>query len=81
MNRLLAATFVALLGFSSVGCAQDGPPRGQKPPQEAYDVCADAQEGDAVTITSPEGDKVEATCKLMEDELVAVPDNMPPRRQ
>ncbi|MEG3767877.1 hypothetical protein [Alteromonas sp. 14N.309.X.WAT.G.H12] len=81
MNRVVGATLVALLSFSSLGYAQEGPPRGQKPPQEAYDVCVDAQEGDAVTITSPEGDEVEATCKLMDDDLVAVPDNMPPRRQ
>ncbi|MBU2976813.1 hypothetical protein [Alteromonas sp. C1M14] len=79
MNRLTTVTLLALISFSSVSCAQQGGPRGQKPPQEAFDVCADAAEGDTVTITSPEGDEVEATCKLMDDELVAVPDNMPPR--
>lgn len=50
------------------------------PPKEAFEVCESASEGDTVSITSPEGNIVDATCTLMCDKLVVVPaGGRPPR--
>ena len=60
--------------------AHDGPPgRGRRgePPPEAYAACKDKSEGDKVEITTPWGDKMTATCKLMDGKLVALPEGGP----
>ena len=57
------------------------PPRdGRKPPQEAFDACKGKSEGASVEVTTPHG-KLKATCKLMECQLVAIPEGMPPPPQ
>lgn len=49
----------------------------RQPPPEAFEVCEGQSEGDIVSIISPQGDTVEATCKLMHEKLVAVPERGP----
>ena len=48
-----------------------------KPPQEAIEACASSSENSQVSFETPRGDTLEATCKMIEGELVAVPDNAP----
>ncbi|MGX9461902.1 hypothetical protein ACWXWU_11795 [Shewanella sp. A14] len=52
-------------------------PHGGKPPKEAIEACANSAENDQVSFESPHGDTIEATCILMDEELVAVPTNAP----
>lgn len=74
MNRKVIATTVVLLIVSASGAvmALDGP-QGRKGhmgfPQEAIEACKGKSEGATVEITTPRGDKIKATCKL-----VAVPE-------
>ncbi|MEP4890550.1 MAG: hypothetical protein ABJV04_11020 [Aliiglaciecola sp.] len=73
-------TLMSLLILSSVLASpltlakpeRGGP--GGKPPQEAIDACSGKSEGDEVSFSTPRGDTLTATCKTMEDELVAVPE-------
>lgn len=52
----------------------------RKPPQEAFTICETMQVGDAVQVTSPEGELIAATCQLKQDTLVAVPKRHNSRR-
>ncbi|ARD22820.1 MULTISPECIES: hypothetical protein [Shewanella] len=80
IKTLKSFTVLSLvLCFSSGLMTEAAERQMRKPPQEAYDICEDKNEADVVTITTPDGDEVEATCQLMDDELVAVPDNHPQR--
>ncbi|WP_342805117.1 hypothetical protein [Alteromonas sp. M12] len=54
--------------------------RGGKPPQEAIEVCEGKSEGDEVSFSTPRGDTITATCQIMQDELVAVPEGHGQRR-
>ncbi len=72
MKRNLMGTVMSLiLLFVSTSVsvwAMDGPPvRGEKmgPPPGAIEACKGKTEGDAVEFTTPRGDKVRATCRLM----------------
>lgn len=44
------------------------------PPSEAIEACKDKSEGTAVEITTPRGDKIKATCKQVDGQMVAVPE-------
>ena len=46
----------------------------QGPPPEAIEACEGKSEGDSVTFSGRRGDSVTATCKLVDDQLVAVPE-------
>ena len=50
----------------------------RQPPPEAIEACRGLAEGAAVTITTPRGDTISATCKTMGSTLAAVPDGPPP---
>ncbi|MGI2171861.1 hypothetical protein ACROAE_17005 [Shewanella sp. MF05960] len=52
-------------------------PPGRKPPQEAIDACASSSENSQVSFENRRGDTLEATCKMIDGKLVAVPDNAP----
>jgi len=73
---VLASLFIAFTATQAV--AEDKGRRG--PPPEAFEVCEGQSEGASVSFTTPKGDSVEATCKLMREKLVAVPDNMPEKK-
>ena len=69
---LLSAT------VSLIGCAEQnrqGSDRNHKPPEEAFTACKDKKAGDTVTFYGQNGEKIEAKCTLINDQLVAVPEN------
>jgi len=81
MNRHIIRTAAGLLlligGASATVWAMDGPPgRGSRmgPPPEAIEACKDKSEGTAVEFTGRRGEKIKATCKLIDGQLAAVPD-------
>ena len=80
--KKIATVIVLCAGLPLLAHAERG--RGEKPrhpPQEAFDACVDAQEGDLVSFETPRGDVLEGTCRIMRggDELVAVPKKHKPR--
>ena len=60
--------------IANFALANGKPPRDGKPPQEAIEACADKSEGEVVSFETPRGDQMEATCTLIEEQLVAVPE-------
>lgn len=61
--------------------ASTGPIGGEgrrEPPQEAIDACKELSEGAAVEITTPRGDTLKATCRLVDGRLAAVPEGGTP---
>lgn len=74
--KSLKTSSVLLAVVFATSCANAKPPRGERqPPEEAIAAC-EGQEVDAtVTFTTPRGDEVEGTCKLIEEMLVAVPEH------
>jgi hypothetical protein len=44
-----------------------------KPPPEAYAACQGKSEGASVTMTTPNGDTLTATCRTVDGQLVATP--------
>lgn len=79
MKKIIIALTSIVISFSAMQALAEGQ-RG-KPPAEAFEACEGKSEGDTVSITSPQGDSVEATCKTMRggDELVAMPAGGPPK--
>lgn len=74
MKKTIIALTTFVLSLSAAQALAAGQ-EGRKPPPEAFEICEGKSEGDSVSITSPQGDTVEATCKAMRgDELVAVPE-------
>ncbi|WP_282111132.1 hypothetical protein [Shewanella algicola] len=61
--------------FAAAGAFANPP--GGKPPQEAIDACASSSENSQVRFETPRGDSIQATCQMINGELVAVPDNPP----
>lgn len=71
-----------VLAMLTTVCADDSaPPRHGKrtPPPEAYAACEGKAAGDSVTMTTPRGDTVTATCRELDGKLVATPAGGPPR--
>jgi hypothetical protein len=80
MKKITLSLFVLMLVPLMAWAASDSrkPPEGRgKPPQEAFDACKGKKEGAAVEVITPHG-KLKATCKLMQGQLVAVPEGAPP---
>ncbi|AOZ49893.1 hypothetical protein [Chromobacterium vaccinii] len=67
----------ALLAAASIQAApaQDRQP---VPPDEAFQACNGKQAGDAVSFTTPRGEKMTGKCKMMPARMAAVPDHPPP---
>lgn len=63
------------------GGPQQGPPNMAKddsktdevPPTEAFTACEGKQEGDFVVFILSEGKQIKATCQIIDDHMVAVP--------
>jgi hypothetical protein len=73
---LLCSTF---LFTSSYMLAQEhNRPPSLKPPPEAIKACEGKVEGDVVSFETRRGDTLEGSCKKIDAQLVAVPDNVPP---
>ena len=68
LATLLCAMFAASAAAQPQG--HQGPP---PPPPEAYAACKGKAEGDAVTLTMPDGKTMQGTCRTMGGTLVAMP--------
>jgi len=66
---------LSLMLFASIGVYAS--PHDRKTPKEAVEACANSAENDQVSFETPNGDTLEASCKMMDGELVAVPANGP----
>jgi hypothetical protein len=85
MNRRTIAAMAALFALTAIVTAPagasfrtQGSPGSKGPPPEAYEACKEKSEGTTVEITTPRGDTIRATCKLINGQLVAVPEGGPP---
>lgn len=65
----------ALLGSTSVFAKQPQNQGGTppQPPQEAFTACEGKSAGDSITITTPRGDTMQATCEDFNGTLAARP--------
>ena len=72
---LVAAGTIPVSAHANYGPGGGRPPQG--PPPEAFAACKEKSEGDAVTITTPRGDTIKATCRKVDGQLAAVPEGMP----
>lgn len=82
LNRKTALCLLAILVPVAAwgnGAPRPGGGRERKPPQEAFDACANKDEGDGVTVTTPQGSSIKATCRKFEGQLAALPDEPPPK--
>lgn len=82
----LILLFAAALLISVSACAsgqQGGGGRGgmQGPPPEAIEACQDKAEGDTVSFSGRGGESISATCQMINDQLVAVPEGHTPPGQ
>ena len=77
----LAILVIALASasFSNSLYAQQRKDDNKKPPKEAIEACVDKSEGDAVSFTTRHGHQLSGICTIIEDTLVAVPENHPSR--
>ena len=48
-----------------------------RPPAEAIEVCKSKVAGDIVEFTDPQGETVKANCREFNNQLAAVPEEMP----
>jgi hypothetical protein len=87
-RQALAVMAVFILSSGSAWAASDTgsgqPNRGERrpPPPEAYKACQGKSEGAKVQMTTPRGETITATCRLLDGKLVAAPEppgnRMPP---
>jgi hypothetical protein len=69
---------IGLLSFMLlVSVGANANPHDRKPPKEAVEACANSAENDQVRFDTPRGDTLEASCQIIDGELVAVPANGP----
>ncbi len=81
LNRDTALVLLAILipaaAWGNGGARQEGGRPG-RPPQEAFAACENRNEGDRVTVGTPRGETITATCRGFEGRLAAHPDGPPP---
>ncbi|QEL56120.1 hypothetical protein [Chromobacterium paludis] len=75
MRRLL---LIICLGLAQLALATTPPGNARMPPDEAFQACNGKKAGDAVSFTTPRGEKMSGKCKMMPARLAAVPDHPPP---
>lgn len=71
---LLSLALVSALFSNSLYAKK---PKGDRkgPPEEAIEACVDKSEGDVVTFTSPRGHELTGVCTIIEEMIVAVPED------
>ena len=69
-------------GGGGRGGRQSGPPpqfdsadQQQELPEEAFTACQGKEEGDKIQFLLPDGEMVTASCEVVDDHLVALPEN------
>jgi hypothetical protein len=70
-------TAFAVMALVSINATASNNEKRPGPPPEAIKACQGKEVGDAVTFTGRNNDTVKATCKEIEGQIVAFPDNMP----
>ncbi len=67
------------LAFSALANnrAERGEGRPKSPPPEALEACIDKSVGDSVSFETRRGDTITGTCILLDEQLVAVPEDYP----
>ena len=74
--RKIAAVTLLLIGSASAEVwAMDGPPGRMGPPPEAIEACKNKSEGTSVEFTGRRGEKIKATCRVIDGRLAAMPDD------
>lgn len=73
----LLATLIPIAAWGGSD-SQQGSFERRRPPREAFDACVNKSEGDTVTITTPQGSSIRATCRKFDGQLVAAPEGAPP---
>jgi len=80
-NRKTVMILLAMLATLSA-CADNGQRGGGRqqggqqggPPAEAYTACEGQEEGATVSIKTPKGETINATCTMINGKLAAVPE-------
>lgn len=72
-----------VLAFSTLANERGnkGEGRPKTPPPEAIKACVDKTAGDSVSFETRRGDSITGVCMLVDDQLVAVPDDHPLRNE
>lgn len=71
-KAILLLTLVSAFSLSTYAQQQS---RGErKPPKEAIEACENKSEGESVSFENRRGDSLSATCQLINNSLVAVPE-------
>jgi len=73
-TMLVFATLSAVPACAGSNRPGGGGGRPQGPPPEAIEACEDKAEGDTVSFAGRGGDSISATCQMVDDQLVAVPE-------
>ncbi|AZG72929.1 hypothetical protein [Shewanella livingstonensis] len=71
--KSICISLLTFMLFASAGVYANSHDR--KPPKEAVEACANGTENDQVSFETPHGDIVEASCQIIDGELVALPAN------
>lgn len=80
LKRTSVCCLLAILLPATLRAESDARPdksRLRRPPQEAFDACNNRSEGETVTITTPRGETLTATCRRFQGQLAAVPQGAP----
>lgn len=71
VTMLTIITLVPTAGWAFGGLKERERPQG--PPPEAIEACKGKAAGDKVQLTTPSGEVLQAVCKNLDDQLVAMP--------
>ncbi|QIY80497.1 hypothetical protein [Chromobacterium violaceum] len=77
MRIAIPPLLYTLLAAASIHAAP-APDHPRVPPDEAFQACNGKKAGDAVTFTTPRGEKMSGKCRMMPARMAAVPDHSPP---
>ena len=80
IGRILTLAALTTLGLLAHAANNPPPPGGEQnrvPPREAFEACDGKQAGDKATFTTPRGEKLTGTCKLVPARLAVMPDHPP----
>jgi len=70
-----------IIAFCALAHAANNPPpaggMNHVPPREAFEACDGKQAGDKATFTTPRGETMTGTCKMIPARLAVVPDRPP----
>lgn len=72
---ILCIASCALLSINCYSQSQDRERPQRNPPKEAIEACANSAENEVVTFKGRRGEELTAVCRLVENQLVAVPEH------